>query len=287
MVLKRYIVFCSNLFRFGNSRLIDRIHGGIVIKRWILFMYIIPISYLGIGFTFSSVSASKPAENSLQKVSEKAALPVENFDTQQVPAAAEDGSELTIDADTDLGLYFFRQELTSGKVLDFYSKVTGSTAIAGLIIEYSSAEDIPLPLAFSLAWAESGFNPRAVNENRSSVDRGLFQLNSRSFPKMTEAEFFNPRKNTAAGLKYLKYCLNVGGNEVAGLAMYNAGRTRVTESGAPKMTLDYVSKILKYSSYLHDEFENEMDLIRLNGSGLSDTGDMTSVRYLMGGETYF
>ena len=107
--------------------------------------------------------------------------------------------------------------------------------------------NIPPALAFALAWVESRFNPKAVNAaNRDrSVDRGLFQLNNRSFPALTEEEFFDPWLSARYGLAHLRYCLDRGGSLVSGLAMYNAGAVRVaTGDGAPKRTLDYVSLIL-------------------------------------------
>jgi len=38
------------------------------------------------------------------------------------------------------------------------------------------------------------------------------------------------------------------------LAMYNAGRTRVTRQGAPVVTLDYVAKILNYKKNIESLF---------------------------------
>ena len=57
-------------------------------------------------------------------------------------------------------------------------------------------------------------------------------------------------------MAYLRYCLDEGKNPVVALAMYNAGRTRVTERGTPRMTLDYISRILDYQRDLEGSFEN-------------------------------
>ncbi|UKI53636.1 MAG: transglycosylase SLT domain-containing protein [Treponema sp.] len=60
------------------------------------------------------------------------------------------------------------------------------------ILEEAEKNDIPLSLAFALAYTESHYNVNAVNKNRnSSIDRGLFQLNNRSFPQLKEEDFFN------------------------------------------------------------------------------------------------
>ena len=220
---------------------------GSSIKRSFLLVGLIPILYVCVYLLVHQLSFSETEDEPQLPISE----------------TIEESLPVTLSIEGDLGLYFYRQELSREKVVQFYSEKTGSREIASLILHYAEVEDIPLPLAFGLAWGESRYNPKAVNRNQSSIDRGLFQLNSRSFPKMGEEQFFNPEINAATGLKYLRYCLNVGGNEVVALAMYNAGRTRVTSKGAPKMTLDYISKILRYADTVADEFEYEMDLTKL------------------------
>ena len=128
----------------------------------------------------------------------------------------------------------------------FFEELAGSQRLARIILAEAVENDVPAPLAFALVWAESSFDPYAVNENTSSIDRGLFQLNSRSFPGLEEHEFFDPEINAEHGLAYLSKCLGDGGNEVVALAMYNAGKRRVHERGTPRMTLDYIAKVLDY-----------------------------------------
>ncbi len=134
----------------------------------------------------------------------------------------------------------------------FFEELAGSKQLAHIILEQTAEHQVPAPLAFALVWAESSFDPRAVNQNRSSVDRGLFQLNSRSFPELEEAEFFDPETNARNGVAYLSECLDDGENEIVALAMYNAGRRRVNERGTPKMTLDYISKVLDYRERIEE-----------------------------------
>ncbi|MDR2515892.1 MAG: lytic transglycosylase domain-containing protein [Spirochaetaceae bacterium] len=137
----------------------------------------------------------------------------------------------------------FRREA----VLAFFEEITGSRYLSSCVLANADTHNIAPALAFALAWEESRFNHKAVNTaNRDrSVDRGLFQLNSRSFPALTEEEFFDPWLSARYGLAHLRYCLDRGGSIVSGLAMYNAGTGRVaTGDGTPKRTLDYVSRIL-------------------------------------------
>ena len=167
-----------------------------------------------------------------------------------------------VEGHQDISLILYGREESREALIDFYAGVVGSRQIAEMILRYSEEHDVSASLAFSLAYAESSFLPRAVNRNTGSIDRGLFQLNSRSFPNMTEAEFFDPEINIDTGIGYLRYCLDVGRNSVTALAMYNAGRTRVTERGAPRMTLDYIAKILDFQRDLEDRIETSLVIKR-------------------------
>ncbi len=167
-------------------------------------------------------------------------------------------SRIVIPYGEDPGLYLFRTPRFQDQVINFYSALTGSRRIALAILRNADRQQIALPLAFSLAWVESTFNPKAVNRNSESVDRGLFQLNSRSFPDLTEREAFDPERNAELGLAYLRSCLENGGNDVVALAMYNAGRSRVIYRGTPRMTLDHIAKIIEYRQALEKVFREQL-----------------------------
>jgi hypothetical protein len=141
-------------------------------------------------------------------------------------------------------------------VLDFFAGVCGSPETAALILSNAAAFDIPPALAFALCWEESRYKPGAINtQNRNgSVDRGLFQLNNISFPKLETRDFFNPAINAYYGMGHLRWCLDAGGTEIAALAMYNAGTGRVQSLGAPRKTLDYIHRILEYRKKLETSF---------------------------------
>jgi len=143
-------------------------------------------------------------------------------------------------------------------VLAFFSSITKSTEIAQAILDNAVEYSVPVSLAFALAFEESQFHPRAINRNAESVDRGLFQLNSKSFPNMTIEQFYDPVLNAKKGIAHLAYCLDEGGNEVAALAIYNAGYGRVSKGGTPRKTLDYISRITKYASNLEALFEAQV-----------------------------
>jgi soluble lytic murein transglycosylase-like protein len=156
-------------------------------------------------------------------------------------------------------LDYYRNEENRFEVLAFFSALVQSGEIAESILVNADKFDIPPSLAFALCWGESRFNPQAVNRaNRNrTVDRGLFQLNSESFPQLQEADFFNPGLNAYYGMAHLRWCLDTGGSEVAGLAMYNAGTNRVKAGATPRQTLDYVSGILEFRNGIESFFQVE------------------------------
>ncbi len=159
----------------------------------------------------------------------------------------------------DIALALYRQPSSRSAVEWFYLHVTGSRETALPILEEAEKNDIPLSLAFALAYTESRYRPNAVNKNRNaSIDRGLFQLNNRSFPHLTEDEFFDPRTSARYGMSHLKFCMGLAGNEVSGLAMYNAGTTKVRQNNTPQSTLNYVGNIMAYRDRLDKLFAEEV-----------------------------
>lgn len=163
--------------------------------------------------------------------------------------------------ENDRGLELYRQPSSRASVEWFYTQVTGNRLVALSILENADRNNIPLSLAFSLAFVESRFKPDAVNRNsNATVDRGLFQLNSASFPHLTESEFFNPEVSAKYGMIHLRWCMDLAGtgNDVTALAMYNAGTTRVRANKTPQHTLNYVAKISAYRVKLEGRFNSDV-----------------------------
>ena len=161
------------------------------------------------------------------------------------------------DENEDPELYLYRHSATQGLIIDFYSRVTGDMAVTFPVLTHAEKNNITPSLAFSLAWAESRYRIRAINRNANSIDRGLFQLNSRTFPMLEEGDFYNPEINAHHGLTHLRFCLNEGGSEIVALAMYNAGTHGVIR-GTPYSTLKYVAKVIGYKENLEEKFQREV-----------------------------
>ena len=165
---------------------------------------------------------------------------------------------LNLAGDDEFILSSYRDHEIQEEVLAFFQSLTGSREVADIILFYASIYNIPPALAFSLCAEESGYNPRAYNRNENeTVDRGLFQLNSATFPKLEVDDFYDPAKNVRYGLSHLRWCLDTAGTDVAALAMYNAGERRVSSVGTPRKTLDYVSRILKRQQKIEGLFMAE------------------------------
>jgi len=181
----------------------------------------------------------------------------------------------------DFILAVYQDPAERDRVVCFFEGITGSRKIAAVILKNAAEFNIPPSLAFSLCWEESRYDPRAINRDNSNktIDRGLFQLNSASFPDLREQDFFDPEVNARHGLSYLRWCLNTAGTEIAGLAMYNAGSNRVRAGGTPKLTLDYVSRIINRQRKIDELFlekyfrpviaEAEVPEIKIPGFALS------------------
>jgi hypothetical protein len=184
----------------------------------------------------------------------------EESDTEEQPSDLSLFLSPMLERRSGLILGVYRQMSTQEWVVNFFAKMCGSREIAAAILSNADAFNIAPSLAFSLSWEESRFNPNAVNNrNRDeSIDRGLFQLNNRSFPNLEMQTFFNPKLNAWYGMGHLRHCLNTGGSEIAALAMYNAGAGRVRTSGAPKSTLDYISRILENRERIEEEFQSQL-----------------------------
>lgn len=146
------------------------------------------------------------------------------------------------------------------KVIDFFGAIMNSAELAALILKEASEHNLSPSIVFALSWEESRFNQRAVNRNvNNSIDRGLFQLNSSSFPHLKEEDFFDPEINTHNAMAHLRWCLDYAKSEVTALAMYNAGLNRVKSGGTPQKTLDYVSRILRASEKIEELFLEQKD----------------------------
>lgn len=151
-------------------------------------------------------------------------------------------------------LALYREDVTSQAVKEFFIRLTGSPETALPILYHADRYNVPLSLAFALTWVESRYSVTAVNRNATSVDRGLWQLNSLSFAHLREEDFFNPDVNSSHGAAYLRRSLDLASDERTALAIYNAGLTRVRRNEIPPSTQRYVERVTGYQHTIEAQF---------------------------------
>jgi len=146
-------------------------------------------------------------------------------------------------------------KLDKEKTIQFYNQFVNNKAITITILNAALEKQVPVNIAFSLAWKESRFNPRAISPKNSnkSQDWGLFQLNDFVY-KWAKEDFFNIEKNSFTAMDHILFCLRETENMETALASYNAGVYRILTRGTPSSTEKYVIDILEYEDFLNQEF---------------------------------
>jgi soluble lytic murein transglycosylase-like protein len=139
-------------------------------------------------------------------------------------------------------------------LLEFFSELTGDSSVAMSILRHAVANRVSPFSAFALAFIESEFDPNAINRNPGSADRGLFQLNSLSYPDLPASVVFDPEENARYGLAHFRWCLDRARDEASAVAMYNAGYLRVAQRKIPKSTREHVARFVAYKRELKQRF---------------------------------
>jgi soluble lytic murein transglycosylase-like protein len=168
-------------------------------------------------------------------------------------------------------LALFNAPELQGFVIDFFVELTRNEEIALTTLYYTNYYEVSPVLAFSVAYHESRFLPTAVNQNPTSIDRGVFQLNNLSFPRLSEVDFFNIGVNIRHGISHLDWCLSVVDTVEEALGVYNAGLSRIRRGEYPATTLVYIRRIMNYRETLERELVQYVAarIARLSeGSGL-------------------
>ncbi len=127
---------------------------------------------------------------------------------------------------------------------EYYARLTQDRTVALAILETCDSLDLDPSLGFAMAWNESHFNPRAVGHNVSTVDRGLFQLNSATFSGLDRRTVFDPKSNAVHGLTFYKMAFDKLGTEEKALGYYNSGIGMITKKPYPRSTQAYIKKVL-------------------------------------------
>jgi soluble lytic murein transglycosylase-like protein len=114
--------------------------------------------------------------------------------------------------------------------------------IAKTVFIASKYFNVPCALVLSVIKEESDFNINALSDKGAI---GLMQLMPRT-ARSIGINPYNPVQNIIGGVYYIRYCLNLKGNNIAlALACYNAG----PNGGVPYSTYNYIKNIAVYYKY--------------------------------------
>ncbi len=111
--------------------------------------------------------------------------------------------------------------------------------IAKTVFIASKDFNVPSALVLSVIKEESDFN---INAHSDKGAIGLMQLMPQT-ARSIGINPYNPVQNIIGGVYYLRYCLNLKGDNIAlALACYNAG----PNGGVPYSTYNYIKNIATY-----------------------------------------
>lgn len=138
------------------------------------------------------------------------------------------------------------------KYLKSYLEIVNNKEIVNVILLEALEKEVPVNIAFAMAFVESSFNSNAVNGNSSSYDYGLFQLNTKSFPN---ADYFDIKENTKIALSYFNELFRKTGSWEIAVIFYNSGYRR---THAPVSSLEHMEKVLKKEREYDNIFNERM-----------------------------
>jgi soluble lytic murein transglycosylase-like protein len=115
--------------------------------------------------------------------------------------------------------------------------------VAALVEESAQRHQVDPLLVHSMIRAESNYNPFAVSPKGAE---GLMQLMPATARRWGVNNSFDPAENLEGGVRYLRYLLDLFGEEKLAVAAYNAGEQAVIRyGGVPPYpeTLSYVRQV--------------------------------------------
>jgi soluble lytic murein transglycosylase len=144
-----------------------------------------------------------------------------------------------------------------------------------IIRQQAAEKNVPADMIAALIYTESRFR----DQTSEAGARGLMQITpatAREIERLSGGSTFvledlsDPDLNIAYGTFYLRHLLDIyGDNEVAALAAYNTGPTRVSEWGGAALEIDdipdpavraYVEQVLDKQDEYRDEYSRDLGL---------------------------
>jgi len=106
---------------------------------------------------------------------------------------------------TAVVIYYFGDRTISGKIIQRQRKINGVETVEETIIRICKEELVDPAIAIKVAKCESQLNSSAINVNSGgSRDRGIFQINDKYHPEMSDEDCFNIERSTKFFCKAFK-----------------------------------------------------------------------------------
>lgn len=140
----------------------------------------------------------------------------------------------------------FRTPASKASLSDF-ARRAADPGLASVIRQAADRHQMDPDLIHAIINVESGYDSRALSPKGAM---GLMQLIPATARRFGVEDPFDPKQNIEGGTSYLKYLLDLFGNDLAlSLAAYNAGENSVLrEGGIPPFpeTRQYVRKVTSF-----------------------------------------
>ena len=128
------------------------------------------------------------------------------------------------------------------------------------IVKRYGKDSITTQTILAIMAKESGFHPQIVSY---TGDKGLMQISKKTgkeYGLITDRDFFNPIKNTTAGVKYLVSLIQIfGGDKALAILSYNQGPFAVSIAlkDGGNINYSYYYSVLRHT-YLYAQLQKEM-----------------------------
>jgi hypothetical protein len=195
-------------------------------RRSVALIVTVPLAFGAIGMEAMNISLPAFAQQAIEISGGSRPFPV--FTTTKIreafPNPQQTPMTFTLDAAKE---EFFRTQVPYGPI----------------IYREAMKNDLPPELIAAVVESESDFRAGLVSNKDA---RGLMQIIPETARLMGCDDPFDPKRNIAAGTKYLHYLMNRFGDEQLALAAYNAGEGKVERlGGIPQYpeTIDYLHRV--------------------------------------------
>lgn len=143
---------------------------------------------------------------------------------------------------SDRDLYF--------NAIGHFTNITRNSKIAETILDAALSNNVPVNVAFAIAWQESRFNSQAINENgNGTIDNGLFQINEYYHPAVDAHDIVEA---SHYAMEYLNIQYRRFDSWDIAIVLYNAGNVE----NLSDHSMRYLASVLEKENEYNERFNN-------------------------------